>query len=196
MKKEKTKSPLAFHDNIFAFLDALQRETDRGLILSTGDWLDEQLKVYLKAFFVDDEDAVHQIESRALETFSSRIELTYLCGLINADQRKDLNTIREMRNQCAHTYEAIDFQNPCLQQLCLNLRALDLLEEKLGAKDYKKEGTRGRFTNSTIFLSVGISIRMGSINHQTAAFSKPGESLIKGTYKDVIGEMKKRRFDK
>lgn len=56
-----------------------------------------------------------------LTTFSSRIELSYLLGLIGEQTRRDLNLIRKIRNEFAHTSNPISFETESIRNRCLEL---------------------------------------------------------------------------
>ena len=60
MARKKKRTVATFHDQSGPFLDVLKRESDRGAVLVAGAWLDEQLSVYLREFFVNDEKVVDE----------------------------------------------------------------------------------------------------------------------------------------
>lgn len=101
----------------------LDNESDRGCALMAAAFLDELLKDLLKAYLIDDSNSVQQLFSGtgALGTFSSRIELCYLLGLISASTKRDLTIIRKIRNDFAHVMDIIDFNHPPIASRCSSL---------------------------------------------------------------------------
>jgi DNA-binding MltR family transcriptional regulator len=94
----------------------LNKETDRGCALLATAFLDNILKELLRVYLVDDEKCFHDLSSGTggLSTFSSRIELSFLLGLISPMQRRDINLIKKIRNDFAHSMEIISFEDEAI----------------------------------------------------------------------------------
>lgn len=73
--------------------------------------LDDALEVLLKAHMLDRAKIVDSIIDldRPLGTFSSRIKIAYLLGLLEESEFRDLELIRKIRNDCAHNRGDVDF---------------------------------------------------------------------------------------
>jgi mannitol operon repressor len=86
------------------FLQTLQNESHRGVVLISCGFLEEQLKQVLLAFMLDDKKALDLIDggNAPLGTFSSRISATYMLALISDEEYRDLTLIRKIRNDFAH----------------------------------------------------------------------------------------------
>lgn len=116
--------------DVMDFRESLSEETDRGSALMAAAYLDDKLKVLLKAKLVDDV----KLSRRAFEfngslgTFSSRIDFSYLLGLIPKNAHKDLHIIRSIRNKFAHVAAPISFDNVEIKPLCDNLRFHGVLD--------------------------------------------------------------------
>ncbi len=95
-------------------LALLRKESDRGLALVGASAIDEHLSRLLRGFFIEDKRAADALLSvdRPLGTFSSRIKLAYLLGLLEQAQYRELEAIRTIRNGCAHTIEDVDLGKP------------------------------------------------------------------------------------
>lgn len=83
---------------------------DRALIILCSSIIDEQLLNILKEFLLDpvkinEEDLLKG--DNPLSTFSSRIKVIYRLGLIDNSFKEILESLRKIRNLCAHT---IDFK--------------------------------------------------------------------------------------
>ena len=79
--------------------------SDRSCAVLAGAVLDDKVKLLLKAYLLP---PLKQAEDRlfgrfgALESFSSRIELSRRLNLITENTRKALDWVREVRNAAAH----------------------------------------------------------------------------------------------
>lgn len=111
-------------EGVFRFRNHLDNETDRGSALMAAAFLDELLKDLLKCFLVDDQKSLKELFSGTggLSSFSSRIELCYLLGLIPVNIKKDLHLIRKIRNEFAHSMDIIDFNHPSIAARCRELK--------------------------------------------------------------------------
>ena len=101
------------------FVSELMGQSDRASVVLMGSQLDDALTFRLSqamAFHLDGkhfEDAFRY--DGPLGSFSARIDMAYLFGVIDNRTRSQLNDFREMRNACAHSKHKIDFSIP---QLC------------------------------------------------------------------------------
>jgi hypothetical protein len=107
-------------DDVLAFRDTLDPETDRGCALMAAAYLDSQLEELIRASIVDDADVADELlsQSKPLATFSSRIDLAYLLGHIGKMVRRDLHLIRKIRNDFGHTSTPLDFTHPPIAARC------------------------------------------------------------------------------
>lgn len=112
---------------------SLIHESDRGCILIGVALLDEALVENLRLAFRKD-PAVQKkfidplFESNGpLNSFSNRISLAYALGLISADVRDDLNTLRRLRNEVAHLYGPTSFQEHGIRSRVSSLRMVPVL---------------------------------------------------------------------
>jgi len=104
---------------------ALEKESDRAVALITAAFIDEALAALLRHALVDDAKILDELlgTDRPLGTFSSRIKLAYCLGHISHGSFRDLETIRAIRNDFAHSREALNFHSPGIKDRCLKLRA-------------------------------------------------------------------------
>ena len=95
------------------FRTLLTSESDRACALMAGSYLDVQLGKLLKAVFVNDAKVADEFTepSKALGTFSARIDLGYLLGLLSKEEHRDLHLIRKIRNDFGHDPTPIDFNS-------------------------------------------------------------------------------------
>lgn len=126
-KKELTggqvKAVVAAIKDFAQFRIALTKESDRGCVLFAAAYLDKALSQLLKAHLVQSPKVDDELFNgqNALSSFSSRIKMAYYLGKIAVAERKDLDTIRNIRNDFAHNAEPLDFTNQSIAMRCGNL---------------------------------------------------------------------------
>src|SRR5690606_5590079 len=113
---------------------------DRGLILSLAAFSEEALGELLKAFMMPSDATKQLVEgfNAPLGTFSSRIKAAYALGLITKDQFLDLERLRKIRNEFAHTWKSVSLSKPKVAALIddmsfsrLDERFPDMLSDKV-----------------------------------------------------------------
>ncbi|HXX21704.1 MAG TPA: hypothetical protein VEO19_00985 [Terriglobia bacterium] len=106
------------------YLD-LMKETDRACALMAAEYCSAKLSDVLSAAFVDDKKVVKKILGddpyAPLGTFSSRIDLAYLVGLVSKTAHRELHLIRKIRNRFAHEYAPLTFEDPRIANWCREL---------------------------------------------------------------------------
>ena len=87
------------------FRKSLIQESDRGCALMAADFIEDKLEKLLESYFIENEKVCKQLlkANGALATFSSKIDLTFLLGLIPKNVFNDLHILRKIRNEFAHT---------------------------------------------------------------------------------------------
>ncbi|WP_098743521.1 MltR family transcriptional regulator [Paenibacillus sp. EZ-K15] len=110
--------------SLLKFRRSLTPESDRGCALLAVAFLDNLIQKLLQKYFIDNKQVVDNIftGTGALSSFSSRIELAYLLGLISPDTRRDLNLLRKIRNEFAHSMEILSFQDQRIEARCKELK--------------------------------------------------------------------------
>jgi hypothetical protein len=101
-----------------SYRDNFRKETDRAIIMLTSTILEDVLAYRLSQAFChdvrdEDIDFVFRFEG-PLGTFSARIEIGYLFGLIEKPIAEQLDLIREIRNACAHSKFTLSFKEGVL----------------------------------------------------------------------------------
>ncbi|NCC22314.1 MAG: hypothetical protein EOM26_07610 [Alphaproteobacteria bacterium] len=144
--------------DVYAFRETLSPETDRGCALMAAAYLDDQLSALLAKCFVEDNAVQQQIFSNSgpLGTFSSRIDLAYLLGLIPQRVRRELHLIRKIRNDFGHNPQPIGFESDAIANRC---KELNLSSREQIAKP------RSHFTSSVLGVLALIHV---AIKHREA----------------------------
>jgi len=116
-------------DEVLAFRHELTSESDRGCALMAAAYLDDQLGLLLKSRFVDDSKVSKELFDHIapLGTFSARVDMAYMLGLLSSTARRDLHLIRKIRNSFGHTAAPMTFEQPSIAARCreLNHHALN-----------------------------------------------------------------------
>ncbi len=105
------------------FRSILSNETDRGCALFASSYLDKALSDLLYCSLAIDRN----IESELFEgysplaSFSSRIKMAYYLGKISKIEKRDLDLIRKIRNEFAHTTTNISFDTQYIENQCKEL---------------------------------------------------------------------------
>jgi DNA-binding MltR family transcriptional regulator len=128
-------------DEAMDFRRTLNSETDRGCALMASAYLEDQIRELLRARFVDDAKTAEEVLNEAtgpLSTFSSRINLAYLLGLISPATRRELHIIRKIRNDFAHHHRPITFSTDSVASRCLELHAHVILPGKTARANFTR----------------------------------------------------------
>lgn len=104
------------------FLDKLKAESERGAVLVSTGFLEEQLRQVLAAFLIEDKAAASLLEgsNAPLGTFSARITACFAMGLISQAEHHDLHQLRRIRNDFAHSIH-VSFETPSIADRCKTL---------------------------------------------------------------------------
>jgi DNA-binding MltR family transcriptional regulator len=94
-------------------LNGLHKESDRGACLISGSYLDELLEDIIKDFLIecDESESLFDGPNAPLGTFFSKSLLAYSLGLIEKAEVKEIGIIRKIRNDFAHAWVEIKFDN-------------------------------------------------------------------------------------
>ena len=120
----------------------LQHNSDRAAGIVGAVLVDESLTALLKSRMQPDADLLREMfrNSGPLGAFSSKINMGFLIGLYSAAARKELDTIKEIRNEFAHR-AARDFDFGRIRDLANNLSLCDRIEFHMSVDAFKAGGT-------------------------------------------------------
>jgi hypothetical protein len=93
-----------------AFNKVLAEESDRGRVLLAAAWIEEFLKVkFMNEFSKGNSRSRDQLFSSngPFATFSGKLNAAFCAGWIDADVYHDVQIIRRIRNECAHSVEPV-----------------------------------------------------------------------------------------
>lgn len=110
-------------DEVMEFRRSLNPETDRGCALMAAAYLDSEIDRTLRLYVVANIKIADEFfgQGKPAGTFSSRIDLAFLLGLITSNGRRDLHLIRKIRNDFGHVHRPLIFDNPAIASRCREL---------------------------------------------------------------------------
>ena len=133
---------------------SLIQESDRGSVLMAAAFIENKLECLLESYFIEDEKICKQLlkGNGALATFSSKIDLSFLLGLIPKNIFNDLHILRKIRNEFAHTASKISFETPSIKD---RTKALSTL-----SKEMLRDDTKAYFMRSMTTILTVINMKM------------------------------------
>ena len=136
------------------FRTSLIEESDRGSVLMAAAFIEDKLGYLLESYFVENEKICKQLlkGNGALATFSSKIDLTFLLGLIPKNIFDDLHLLRKIRNEFAHTASKISFDTPSIKNRTKALSAL--------SQEMLRDNTKAYFMRSMTTILTAINMKM------------------------------------
>lgn len=156
----------------YPYLEFLHSESDRGRVLISTGYMEEQLKDILLAFMLDTPQAKELATSAnaPLGTFSSRIAACYTLGLISEREHHDLTLLRKIRNDFAHDMHT-SFETPSVVDRCklLHHKAGDYTSEKMGEVTVDPVS---QFTSSAVALILNFINRPYYVSRKRTVFGE------------------------
>jgi hypothetical protein len=151
------------YTGIRSLMAELENGSDRSAVISAAACVEDQLTKVFKALLKKDEGVFQQLfrAGGALGSFSSKIALGYLLGLYDLSMKKELETIKSIRNIFAHEQRAQDFGFGRCRDLANNLCVSEKLEfympnlvSPLAVAELK--------TGDEVWLAIGLREAFGS----------------------------------
>lgn len=108
-------------DAVDEFRTEAESGSDRAVIIFGATLLEAAVESVLLPML---DETVHQdlLAGSGGLTFSQRISLCYGLGSISADERRDLDVIRRVRNDAAHRFQGVSFGDQSIAERCRGLR--------------------------------------------------------------------------
>jgi hypothetical protein len=108
----KEKSPTIVWCDTFR--REFRKESDRASVILAAAMIEKSLEMIIRAKLIPSlskEDELFDKPYAPLRNFKAMIELAYRIGLISSNLYRDLNIIRDIRNDFAHDIEGCSFEN-------------------------------------------------------------------------------------
>ncbi len=89
---------------MMALIEEIEDQTDRGVAIVGAAWIEESMSAAMESFLHSDPKSWDRLffANGPLSTFSAKIDLCSLLGMINRTIKSDLHIIRDIRNEFAH----------------------------------------------------------------------------------------------
>lgn len=101
--------------------ELLSEESDRGSVLLAVSYLENELENALRLVLVEDK-LCDKVFRGILGNFASKINMSYLLGIISKEQMNNINKIKDVRNKFGHSYTKLEFDTDEIKRACLDLR--------------------------------------------------------------------------
>lgn len=100
----------------------IREQSDRAAAILAVSFLEDRLAALLQAWLVDEPNIVSKMFSGSgpLATFSAKIDMGLLLGILEKSRHRELHLIRDIRNKFAHGLEALTFETPRIRDQCEN----------------------------------------------------------------------------
>jgi DNA-binding MltR family transcriptional regulator len=138
----------------------LQSETERGLATTAAAILDHLLARLIEGFLINDPLATKKLlrgPFSPLGSFAARTAAAYSLGLISEEERDDLDTIRDIRNEFAHKPTSPSFSDKTIARKVKNLKIPKIVPSEI--QNWATASLERLFTDTVSMLSTFIDIR-------------------------------------
>lgn len=139
------------------FRAALNAESDRGCALMAASYLEEKARNLLRSIYIENAPLVEE-ELRHL-SFADVVIQAYLLGLLPEKMKKDVDLIRKIRNEFAHTANSVNFETDSIADRCQCLHHASKFSRE--TKNYRSE-----FISASI--SIALCLMFEGLKHQHA----------------------------
>lgn len=138
------------------FRNSLISESDRGSVLMAAAYIEDKITQLLETYMVQNKKIQEKIfdGNGALATFSSKIDISFLLGLIPKKIYNDLSILRKLRNDFAHNAKPITFQTDYIRNRCKALKVVSKIALRDDIKAY--------FLRSMTMILTCINMKMDS----------------------------------
>ena len=164
-------------ESVFGGLNRLNRLLndldERGLVLSMAAFAEDALGILLRAFLLPTSTTPQLLEgfNAPLGTFSSRTKAAYSFGLITKDQFEDLERLRKVRNEFAHSWLPITLETPSIAR---HIKALNYSS----MEDEYPETLREKLRSSVSALLVELRSAANQIEKKGLSVKLTGDRLL------------------
>ncbi|VXC04643.1 hypothetical protein [Massilia sp. 9I] len=132
MPTNRNNSTAEDHARMQVVVQELKNQSDRGVAIVGGAWVEEGLLGMLEAAFQPDPTVWKRAIGNygPLSTFAAKIDMAHLLRMVSPQIYSDLNAIRSIRNAFAHdvahkkTQEQLSFSANDIKDKCLALRCV------------------------------------------------------------------------
>jgi DNA-binding MltR family transcriptional regulator len=115
----------------------IEESFDRAAALVSAAFVDERLTAALKARFHQDKKVMKAMfdPGGPLGSFSAKIDLAFLVGMLSKEAIQDLHIIRKIRNKFAHEMKVKSFDASRVRDLIKDLRVIKQAKIRMSGKE-------------------------------------------------------------
>ena len=124
VSEDEIEDPLKFLKDYELYKKELLKKSDRGLIMTFAANLEDLLKVVLETKLIGSKNHKKDLFNfnGSLGTFSAKIAISYSIGILGKEDQTEINQIRKIRNEFAHSFETINLESNKIEQLMSGLQ--------------------------------------------------------------------------
>lgn len=145
-------------DVLFRIREELEKESDRGCALVSAAYLENELSILLKIFFIDqgkDTTKVLFDFNGPVGTFSAKIKMANALGLLPTEIKTELERLRSIRNDFAHLQEHLTFESKSISSQINNMRLVD---------PDPSQSIRNRFIDNIIAIASSVHLSIANVD--------------------------------
>lgn len=128
-------------ESLEALLKEWLNESDRGCVLVSAAYLEDTLETLLRTHLSSDTNCVKKAVDPLFQTmgplssFSAKIKLVFALKLVNAGQFCDLEIVRKVRNNVAHSFDKATFSSQQIADYTSSLTSSDRAIRKMNTEN-------------------------------------------------------------
>ena len=136
------------------FRVSLTQESDRAVALMAAAFLEDYLARMISSNMIENSKVRKEVfdHNGSLGTFSAKIDIAYMLGLISQEIRKDLHLLRKIRNEFAHTAKPLTFLDHNIKSRCDELCCSNLKP--------KKTNPRTKFNRAMMIIAQDLALTL------------------------------------
>jgi mannitol operon repressor len=137
-------------------------------VLTAVAMLDDLLGRVLQSFLIDNEGTKALMEGpfAPIGTLAAKAAAAYAMGLISADEKREIDTLRKIRNVFAHEVH-VSFSSEKVAKLCVKLM---FCAEATG--NIAVDSSRGQFSTSSAFMILSLTNRPHYVRERRLTYQK------------------------
>ena len=140
---------------LFAVFESLEQQPDALAVIRAAAFVDDALRFLLEHHFVDPKTAKDLLD-RPLNGLAARTKLAYALRLISAEDLKDVEKLRDIRNKCAHTFRDVDLSDETFSD---KTRELSAWKFWMRIRNCRSEQARRQSRKSVLLLTAAAIAR-------------------------------------
>jgi hypothetical protein len=179
----KSKTPEEFSPEVEALYRAINEEDDYPCVLLCASFLEQALGTLLRAAMVDCQQSSDLLDPGRgpLGSLGARSSAAYCLGLIPARMRQNLDLVRRIRNQFAHSYTGGRFADTDVRDRCMSLHLPEAELAFTVPSDWSpstppwESDPRSRFTYVVMMIANRLILTALSESRRTIGMAPGGE---------------------